>query len=177
MGLLNLQIDTAASTARLKELDKSDAKGSAQELINMLTRGISGAEPMSISASYGGVQASGTLTFDTVIATDVITVNGVTLACVASGADATEFNLGSDDEESAANAAAAVNASANAGLAGIVTASSAGDVVTITAVKAGLGGNAITIASADSTITAGAAKLAGGLEGDTEVINLGKAAS
>ena len=36
MGLLNLQIDTAASTARLKELDKSDAKGSAQELISML---------------------------------------------------------------------------------------------------------------------------------------------
>jgi hypothetical protein len=177
MGYLNIYVDANASTAKLKELDKSNAKATMQGILNLLHKGIGGAEQMSVQVGLGGVKASGTLTFDTVIATDVVTVNGVTFACVASGADETEFNIGDDDTESAANAAATINASENAAIAGIVVATSAAAVLTITAVRPGLQGNAITIASVDSTITASAARLASGADGDTETLNFGKAAS
>lgn len=177
MGLLNIWVDANASTAKLKELDKSNAKGTLQGILNLLQKGIGGAEQMSIQVGLGGVKATGTFTLTTAIATDAISINGVTFTCVASGATGNQFNLGADDDGDAANLAAAINASVTALVANVVTATSAANVVTITAKRAGLLGNAITIASADATIVASGARLTGGLDGDTETLNLGKAAS
>jgi phage tail sheath gpL-like len=107
--------------------------------------------------------ATGTFTLDTVIATDAVVVNGVTLTAIASGANAAQFNVGADDDETAANLAATINASED--LATICTATSAAAVVTVSAAFPGTLGNAITIASNDATITASGARLEGGDNG------------
>ena len=125
----------------------------------------SGAHPAVIQTKVNAVKASGTLTGTSVIATDAIAINGQTITAVASGAIANQFNIGANDTETMANLAAAINASAN--LAGIATASALGTVVTVQAAVPGAIGNAITLTSADATIVASVAKLAGGTNGDT----------
>lgn len=119
--------------------------------------------PNVISEVIGNATAaSGTFTLATVIATDEVVINGVTFACVASGATGNQFNVGGSDTITAANLAAAINASVTALVAGVVTATSAAAVVTVSAVETGLTGNAITISSPDATITASGARLTGG---------------
>jgi len=155
-------ITSAKNAATIADmLDKADPKTGANQLASLVSGMAGGAYDGKIELAIGAVAASATLTFDTVIATDVVVVNGVSIACVASGAGDDEFNKGSDDDESATNCAAAINES----VAGIVTASASGAVVTVTAVEEGDGGNAITISSPDTTITASAARLASGVDG------------
>ena len=122
-----------------------------------------GAYPASaVLRETGAVKASGTFTLATVIATDAVSINGVTFTAVASGATGDQFNVGASDALTAANLAAAINASATELVSEHVTASAADEVVTVTAKFAGHAGNAITIASADATITASGARLEGG---------------
>jgi len=174
MGQVNIEIETDDSTAKLKELDKQNSKGTGQQLINLLTRGISGCKPMSIRVSFGAVKASGTATFASVVATDAFTINGDAITCVASGATTDEFNVGASDTLSAAACAAAINASATFNK--LVEATSSGAVVTIRALKSGTAGNDIALTTADGTITLSAANLASGDDGDVETLNFGKAA-
>lgn len=124
-----------------------------------------GARRAKVTVGANAVKASGTLTGDTVIATDAVTVAGETFACVASDADANEFLLGEDDEETMANLAAAINAHDD--LAGIVTAEASGAVVTVSAAQPGLMGNGLAISSADATIVASGSHLSGGTDGST----------
>jgi len=111
-----------------------------------------------------GVRATGTFTSTTAIATDAISINGVTFTAVASGATGDQWNIGADDTEDCVNLAAAINASASALVSEHVTATSATNVVTLTAKQTGTTGNAITISSADATIVASGARLTGGTE-------------
>lgn len=74
-----------------------------------------------------------------------VTVNGVAFTARASGAGANEFNIGSDVTATAANLAAAINASTTAGIIGTVQASSALGVVTFSAVVPGSAGKNIPI--------------------------------
>lgn len=106
--------------------------------------------------------ARGTATLDTVIATDILEVNGVEFTAVAADPEGNEFLVGVDDTATAVNLAAAINASTHEDIAGVVTATSATTVVTIRAVDAGTGGNAITLETPDTTITVSAATLANG---------------
>jgi hypothetical protein len=108
--------------------------------------------------------ARGTATLTSVIATDVLEVNGVDFTAVAADPDpaANEFLVGVDDTATAVNLAAAINASTDEDIADVVTATSATTVVTIRAVEAGTGGNAITLSTPDGTIAVSAATLAGG---------------
>lgn len=110
----------------------------------------------------GNVAATGTATFSTAVATNTLTVNGVTFTAVASGATGNQFNIGADDTASAANLAAAINASTSPAVKGSVTASSALGVVTITARAPGTGGNAITLAETGDGITVSGEVLSGG---------------
>ena len=96
--------------------------------------------------STGSVQASGTITLSSMVATDTITINGVVFTCEASGATGNQFNVGGTDTITATNAAKAINASVTAKVLNYVTASSSGAVITITAVQPGLQGNMNTIA-------------------------------
>lgn len=120
-----------------------------------------------VRLSTAGVQATGTFTTVSAVATDAITVNGVTFTAVASGATGNQFNIGANDAATATNIAAAINASATDLVSKHVTASAASNVVTITAVLPGHAGNAVTITSAVATITASGARLTGGTETTT----------
>ena len=85
-----------------------------------------------------------TITLDTVVPTDAVSVGGTTLTFVAAAPGANEVLVGEDDEASAENLAAAITA-----LPG-VSATSDGAVVTVTADTVGRG---VIIASADTTMT------------------------
>jgi phage tail sheath gpL-like len=168
------------STADMQALIKAQTtnpKGEAVQLSNYFGALAGGLKAASLDvqvAEGDAVAASGTFTLDTVIATDAISINGVTFTAVASGATAVQFNVGADDEETATNLAAAINASANALVSGLVTAAAVDEVVTITAYKKGKMGNAVTIASADATIVASGARLTGGTNATAVTYSLGK---
>lgn len=89
---------------------------------------------------------------------DLLTVEVNSVSLVA-GVD---FDVGDDEEETAANLAAAINASEDVGLDGIVTAEAAGAVVTITAVAKGTAANSYTLAADTDSATASGATMAGG---------------
>ncbi len=110
------------------------------------------------------VAATGTLTGTTVVAGNTCTVNGVVFTAVASGATGNQFNVGGTDTITMANLAAAINASTSAGIPDTVRATSATNVVTITAIVPGTGGNALTLAVGQASIVRSAATLAGGLD-------------
>lgn len=137
-------------------------------VINRLSRYVNalagGIRKSSLALGVGAVQASGTVTLSSHVATDTVTVNGVTFTCVASGATGNQYNVGVDDTASAVNLAAAINASVTALISGYVSATSAAGVVTITAVRPGILGNCVTIAiSAHGSVSA--ARLSGGTSG------------
>lgn len=169
MGVLKLNVTTGKSDETLRRdycrslSAKYPTVQSIADLIESILSGNQvGGPSVQVSVQGYEVRASGTFTLDTVVATDAITINGVTFTAVASGATGNQFNVGADDEETAANLAAAINASVTALVAGYVTASAAGEVVTVTSAFYGTAGNQTTIASADATIVASGARLTGG---------------
>lgn len=125
-----------------------------------------GRPQVAVSILENTAQASGYFALTSVIATDAISINGVTFTCVASGATGNQFNVGADDTETAENLAAAINASVTALVAGYVTAASSVVAmvprVTVTSAFYGKSGNQTLIASADGTIVASGTRLTGG---------------
>lgn len=95
----------------------------------------------------GAVKASGTITTASTgsTATQTMTIAGVTLTAVASGATNNQFNVSTTPGTQATNIAAAINASTT--LAGRVTATAALGVVTVTAEVPGLIGNGLVMAN------------------------------
>jgi phage tail sheath gpL-like len=153
----NVQRDLYAETG-YKEL-------AGLKIGNYLKNCISGAHPAVIQTKINAVKASGTITLSSHVATNTVTVNGIPFTCVASGATGNQYNVGADDTETAVNLAAALNA--NTTLDGMLVATSALGVVTVTALVPGELGNAITLAiSANGSVSA--ARMAGGTNGDTE---------
>lgn len=120
------------------------------------------------TASANPVAASATWTLDTVIATDTVSVAGITFT----GTDTPTTNLHFDtslatDALIAADIARAVNEHPTTSA--LVSASAAGDVVTVTANQKGLVGNFIPFTDDDDTITStGSGFLAGGTGGASE---------
>lgn len=80
----------------------------------------SGAKKGKIRMNLNAVQASGTVTFSSFVADDVVTVNGVTFTGKASPSGAQEFAIGSVDQDCANNLAAKINASALDKIVGVV---------------------------------------------------------
>lgn len=154
-------------------LRTSDKKQMLQGLRRVLQGIESGSYQGAVNVRTGAVKASGTLTFASVVNTDVLTINGVNFTCVTSGATGNQFNVGGSDTLSAAAAAAAINASATALVTDNVVATSSGAVLTITARYAGTMGNCVTIASGDATITASGARLTGGSDGTETNFDIG----
>ncbi len=111
-----------------------------------------------------GTQATGTLTAsDQPTASETIAVNGITLTFVAGASTSTNVHIGATKEDTMANLAAVLNASANAALT-VATYSVSDAVVTITYTAGGTDGNAYTLANSSGTavVTRSAATLAGG---------------
>ena len=84
-----------------------------------------------------------TITNNTLDTGDKVTVNGVDFI------ETTHFTVGADVTATAANLAAAINASADVLITGILTATSVAGVVTLKAVTGGPGGNSLTLAETD----------------------------
>lgn len=177
MTIQRLYIDTGAQTAadfnsqvNLPVLGL-DAVNSFVDYMSALT---GGNQMANLTFNVAMVKATGTFTFVSVIATDVLSINGVDFTCVASGATGNQFNVGGTDTLTAVAAAAAINASASAlvsGQAGVVATSALG-VVTLTAKQPGTAGNTITISTPDTTITPSGARLTGGTDGTAYSIPL-----
>jgi phage tail sheath gpL-like len=138
-----------------------------QSLINAVGAGARNAQIALVIDDGNPVSASGTITLSGVgAANDTILINGVTFTAQASGATGNQWNVGASATLSAANIAAAINASASALVNQHVTASAASGVVTIRAAIAGLAGNAVTIAKgvdAGTVMTVSGARLTGGV--------------
>lgn len=113
------------------------------------------------------VAATGTITFSALANNDTVTVNGRIYTAKTSGATGLQqFNLGANDTAAAVNFAAILNADTSTSIKGVVTASPAAAVTTITCSIPGNIGNACTLAiSAHGSVSA--ANLAGGTEGTT----------
>ena len=114
-------------------------------------------------SSADPISASGTFTLVSAINTDLVVIGTVTLTADATPADENEWALGADDAGDATNLAAAINA--HSVLSKVVVATSASNVVTVTALAKGVVGNMIPISSPDTTITESGAFLTGGTGG------------
>lgn len=116
------------------------------------------------SSATTPVAASGTFTLTSAIATDAITIGKTTLTASSTPANENQWEIdGASDTLDAASLAACINA--HSVLSTIVLASSATNVVTVTAHQKGILGNYINISSADATIVASATYLASGAGG------------
>lgn len=132
------------------------AKPFAMDLVRVVNGFASGNYLGTMQASYAeasGVKATGTVTISSGSGTVSITINGVAFS----------RTWATDDTTTAAAFATDINASSNALITGIVTATSALGVVTITAVEKTKSGNAITTAAAGNGMTANQARLTGGV--------------
>jgi len=117
------------------------------------------------SGASDAVAASQTATFSgAATALDTVTINGVVLTAVANVATPTnnQFRVGTTAATAAANLAAAINASTTDALSGVVQASSASGVCTVSCLIAGVIGNTLPIAKSSTAITLGGALLASG---------------
>ena len=118
---------------------------------------------LGIDAGAPGTRAAETVTLNAVVATNTLTINGVTFTAVAGAPGANQFQVGADDNATAANLATAINTSASAGIVGIVTALASTNTVTITAVVAGVLGNSIAVSGTAVRFTVPTATLQGGV--------------
>jgi phage tail sheath gpL-like len=168
----------ASLVITLKSSEAAELKGesgapheSLQAIQNHLTALASGNAKGKVyaqSASADPVAASGTWTLASVIATDTASVGGVTFTFTSSPVAETDVEVdGADNTADAAALAAAVNAHST--ISKIVTATSSGAVVTVTAKQRGVVGNFIQFTDGDSTITSsGSGYLAGGTGGASD---------
>ena len=170
--------DVQADLQAACQLDGNTKRENALALAVLLKKLATGTKRGVLTVQTGSadpVAASGTFTLDTAIATDAVTIGTTTFTATSTPTLATHWEIdGASDTLDAASLAAAINAHAT--VSQIVTATSADEVVTITAKQKGVVGNFIPLSSADSTITASGAFLTGGTGGVTEagtVVELG----
>ncbi len=117
----------------------------------------------------GAIQATGAITSTgAATAAETLTVCNVVFTARASGASGNEFNLSATVGTQATNIATAINASAD--LTGIVTASAALGVVTVTSVVPGLIGNGLALSDAMTNVACTA--FASGTDGTAYTISL-----
>lgn len=97
--------------------------------------------------------ATGTASFSTIVAGNKVTIQGIDFTARAAPSGAGEFLVTGGDTAAAAALAAKINAYPSYPIKGLVTATSAAEVVTIRAVTAGTAGNAITLTKTGAPIT------------------------
>lgn len=136
-------------------LERQDKISSALELGKYMRSLAAGLQSADLDLHVGAVQATGLVSFSGLPSNDeILTIANVVFTAKSSGATGNQFNIGGSATITAANLAAAINASAN--LSGIVTASSAAGVVTLTAVVPGKAGNGLQLSEglSNATVTA-----------------------
>lgn len=160
--------DTKAHLAQHFQQVASKPKQEAKALEVFMRSLACGAKRGEVSVHTSGtnpVAAAGTLTLVSAIATDAITIAGVTFTATSTPTTELHWEIdGASDTLDAASLAAAINAHSTIGK--VVLASSSEGVVTLTCRVKGTIGNFVAFSSADATITAsGTGYLAGGTGG------------
>lgn len=160
----NRDATALASIINLAQGDNHAARALAEYL-----KGVAGGVNRSeIVVNLGAVQASGSVTFTGAPSNDeTLSIANVTFTAKTSGASGNEFNIDGTNN-TAANLAAAINASSD--LSKIVSASAASGVVTLTAHVPGKAGNAIELSESLSNATVTA--FTNGAEGTETVLDL-----
>lgn len=124
-----------------------------------------------VTLATTAVQATGTVTLSSMVATDTITINGTAFTAVASGATGNQFNVGASDTITATNAAAAINASATKQVSYVVTVASSAAIITITSQVPGYIGNMNTLAISAHGSVSGANLTSGSEDANTIMYN------
>lgn len=173
-----LSVPDSASTMNNSYLQLKTASNQVdpQGLQKLLSDVVDGSQLAYAKISTGAVQATGTGTFTGAATADqTMNIGGTVFTAKASPDEAANQYLVSGTVAlGAASLARAINLST--GLAGIVTATSALGVVTITAVQPGVSGNAIQTVDVDTAnYTFAQVKLATGSDGTQVAVNFGKA--
>lgn len=130
-------------------------------------------------ASSAGAQATAEITFATVLNGSTITVAGTVFTAHTNTEAANQFSIAGTDTQDAASFCKMFNDSATA-LVHDIRASNSSAVVTLTARRGGVAGNAITIATSSGTelaITGGASRFTGGAAPTTVVLSGARLAS
>lgn len=132
------------------------------------------------AGSVKSVRASTFMTGATIIVTDVLIVNGKSYTIIAAPLADGDVDLGANDSLTLANLAAAINLDPGAGSrydidmspnAGVIARVTDIDIITIEALSLdAAAANAITVSSADGTMTVDNATLEGGVEGTSYFI-------
>ncbi len=129
----------------------------------------SGIRPAVIQTKSNAVKASGTITLSSFVATDTITVNGHVFTCVASGATGPlQFNVGAGNDDALTVVEIVNILNAHSTLDGMIVATSATTVVTLTSLIPGEIGNALTIAISAHGSVSGSGRLSAGTNGTAE---------
>jgi phage tail sheath gpL-like len=160
VAVFNLRFNTGRLASPVVASTKPGARESTlNNLLNTIQQMIAGGlDNQSLRCDVTPLAASGTITLSGSSGVLTATINGVAIAT---------GSLAGTDTENAVVLAAAINASSNALVSGLVTASSAAGVVTITAVKKQKDGNMCTLAASGTGATASGARLTGGSDGTT----------
>lgn len=143
-------------------------------LVNLLSDMVDGAQISYTTVSNGMVQASATITSTgSAVNNETMSLANVTLTAKTSGAVAAngEFNISATPTLQAASIAAAINAVP--GLSGLVTATAALGVVTVTTVKPGKAGNGLQMSESLTNVTV--TQFASGSDGSQVSANYGAA--
>lgn len=155
MAVLNLRINTGRTGSPILANEKLVT---TIGLVNMIDRLKSGLfDTQTLRADVTPIAATGTFTTSGGSGTQTAIINGVSIA----------ITWATSDTNSAALMAAAINASSNPLISGLVTATSALGVVTVTTATLGVMGNAVTTTATGTGFTAGQARLTGGSDGTT----------
>lgn len=181
MAKLILEIETDLDSTQTQELLSKDTGAPhvfVNSLINFLEGVVSGQYSAAINCKLGAAAASKTGTFTGVsTANDTITINGVAFTAKTSGASGNQWNITASATLEAAAVAAAINASATAGIADVVYAEAASGVLTIKSKQAGKVGNAIVLSESCNNFTWAATALTGGTQATNKSYVLGKPVS
>lgn len=129
------------------------------ELSGLASGARSGRLTLTIQDASAGDRASATITVGTESADDTVVIGDVTLTWKASPSGESEVDIGGTSTISATNLAAAINAHTQLG--GVVTATSAAAVVTVTAALPGRIGEQVTLVETGSSVTVSSARLTG----------------
>lgn len=176
MAITVLKLTTNESAASDSSvLLGSESHVTANKLIDVLAAMAGGAKAASLSVAVAGVTAAtDTVTFSAAAtANDTVIVNGITFTAISGVPAAHQFDIGLDESDSAESLAASINADPLT----LVVASAALGVVTLTAVQAGVMGNAITVAEGvdfGGVISVATPRLAGGVDATPTVYSFGR---
>lgn len=122
--LYNIDLPSESATDIVERYSSEDGNKlkAGRRAMNLLRGLLGGAKSGQVDVLSGSVKASSTITAVEAAADNTVVVNGVTFTAKVSPSGDQQFALGSSDQAALENLAAKINASALAGVLGVVTA-------------------------------------------------------